>query len=277
MNRLTPARVANLLKMYGPALFKIPPSELVEFKSSPRTSPHRLGKRKRLNGQNLSRKGRLFKVGDSKRRKVHAPYRCISNTNITIERLKDIIGNNVHQLIVNKGSIKGYIDDKSKQSYYLIGIMNYTTGGVHGRHAISAVKVTGRTVTKRIKIHGKKMYRYVRKRVGDNLYVFDPHGHGRAHITNDIARNLASKLHVNKIIIYNGSHLQARNKVGACVGFSSDFLERVHGGSLRLRKSSFNRDVSRAFRVNAKNPSTMIRSLTRFETPGPNSSVPRVN
>lgn len=279
MNRLTPTRISNLLKMYGPNIFKKPPRELVELRSSPRrASPQQLGKRKRVNGQNLSRKGRVFRVGNSKRRKIHVRLRYTCNETSAINRLRTIIGNSVHKLFINttEGVIRGETS-KSKRSYYLITIIKYLGGTQHANHAVSAIRTGGRRISKRVKIRGKKMSKIIHETIGGTLYVFDPWGNERLQITNTTGQMLGLKLKVDRVVFYNGENLQARNTQGVCVGMASDFLVKVHEDTLRLNKSSFNTNVTASFRKNANNPANMFERLTRYNNPTPVPTISRGN
>lgn len=229
-------------------------------------------KRKR-NNNGLTRRSRIQGVANSKRRKVHAPYRLLCNNTQTINRIREIVGADVHSLTVNGNSINGFTNGPTNKTLYLIGIRNYVPGTPHSNHAVAAIRVRGRTITRRFRIRGRTITRQVRTE--RKLFVFDPWGHASQPITGAVATSLARMLNVStqNVFVYNGRNLQERNAQGACVGFAADFLIKARGAV--LNGTNFNTKVSNMFRANANDPGPMFTRLTRREQPGPNSVVHR--
>jgi len=232
----------------------------------PRYATKVLGVKRNRNNNNPIKKSN---VSGAKRRKVHAPYRYACSGTNAINRLRNQIGDSVHQLFVKDEGIIGDTTDKRNKSYYLILILKYSEKGTHVRHAISAVRVGG-TLKTHVGLFGK-----VVTRVGGTLFVFDPWGSDRKKITDSVASDLRKKLDVKKVYIYNGKNLQARNSKGVCLGFASDFLVWA-SRSARINSSTLNANVYNFFKNAANEPNIMAKgSLMKYENPSPQEAVPR--
>jgi hypothetical protein len=216
-------------------------------------------KRKRSDSTiGLTRQNRLNRTENTKRRKVQTFYRQTLSSNNTLTRIRENIGPRAYHLVFSSDSASAFSNNPfsgnigfnrhPENSYYLITVENYSRG-LHVNHAISAI------------------------RRGDKLFVFDPWGRDRKPATYMAAVQLAHKLGIYHVFIYNGRNLQYYDCAGVCVGFASDFLTKFRNKPLISR--TFNKDVSQAFRANANNTSVMERALMRRETPGPNSIIPR--
>lgn len=98
-----------------------------------------------------------------------------------------------------------------------ITVADYTTSGSYLAHAISAV------------------------RYNNILFCFNSWGKSARKIDSNIFNELASLYNCKTVFIYNGPNIQAENKLGVCVGLSSNFiiemLLKIEENKLPLRIS----------------------------------------
>jgi len=211
-------------------------------------------KRKTVN-TGITLRNRLERQASLKRRKIAyepVPIRQCNNNNTAISGIRSrFTKKKVYKVEIKHGFLlirdpshpKTYIRGRPrKNSLYFILINGYSTSGTHSRHLVSAIEYNG------------------------CLYFFDPWGRDRLPVSDNIARELAVRIGIRELKMYNGRNLQERNRnsIGVCVGYSHDFLSMF--GNSRLNTSTFNTLVSNKFRSNANNPLTMLRGLRQVET-----------
>ena len=211
-----------------------------------------LGKRPREANTNLTRKNRLLKEGNAKRRKVQTSYRTIACQSNTIRRIRSSVSFPVYIIDAYMGEndqVYWYggttFTTHAKQAGYLFNIIGYAVGGPHTSHAISAY------------------------RLGDKLYVFDPWGEDRKLVSKVLARSLKAYIPgVKKLMQYNGPNLQSTNAYGACVGLSANFIILASRGMPLTNNSVRNTLAPRLANI--------TKNLSRFENnPAMLPTVPR--